>query len=153
MFGFFKGKISISLERYQFAPGDEIVGKLDMELKKNINAKGVSIQLLGKEQITNGSGRDRRTDTNTLFDFSLPLDGEREYLAHERKSYDFKIKIPDNVLDQKQGMNVGANIGIAPGGGLSFGASLASRRIDWYVVGRLDSPGFDVTKKVKVNIG
>ncbi len=159
MFGFFKGKISMTLEKYQFAPGEEIKGRITLELKKNIQAQALTVQLLGTRRVSRDSTRGSDTHHDTIFDFSLPLDGEKEYPAGQVLNYDFSLKIPDTILHGVSGAK-GLELGTKILGAINIAATLGglsgslggSQRIDWQVIARLDSPGLDLTKKVQVNI-
>ena len=140
----FKRSIKINLDKYQFSPGEEITGTLILKLKKAIQAKGLSVRLLGKEVINSREGGVSNSRTNVIFDFSLPLDGEKEYPAGKELSYSFNIKIPVNVFGEQPLVEIDTR--------RLFGASIGSRRIDWFVIGRLESPGFDIIGKTKINI-
>jgi hypothetical protein len=80
-----------------------------------------------------------------VFNFQMPLDVEKDYQQGE---YTFEIKIPTNVL---QNVPLEGKIG----GVLKTIQTLfmAGSRISWYVQANLDIPmGFDVSKKVQINI-
>lgn len=142
----------MTLEKYQFAPGEEIKGHIILELKKNIQAQALTVQLLGTRQVTKTTTEGNDTHYDTIFDFALPLDGEKEYLAGQPLNYDFSLKIPDTVLQGITGAQ-GIQFGTTILGGIRIGGSLGgSQRIDWQVIARLASPGLDLTKKLQVNI-
>ena len=154
MFGFGKGKIEIQLASYQFSPGDTIEGTVSLKMKKPTKARAVRIGLIG-EKVQSGvsvsfgnSPRTRNSQQNqTIFEFSQPLDGEKEYSGDS--NYSFKIKIPANVLTQ-------AKIGDGALGTVVRAAQLLSgdtSQIKWWLVANLDVPGgLDVSKKVQINI-
>jgi len=147
VFGFGKGRIEVFLEKYNFSPGETIKGRISLKLKKPTRAKALKVGLVGEEtkrEFEKTSGT-RQTKTH-FFDFEMPLDGEKEYLEGE---YNFEIKIPANVL---QTPTPGGAVGdIIKGIQLLSGKDI---RISWYVIAKLDIPsGFDVSKKVQVNIG
>jgi hypothetical protein len=56
MFGFDKGKINITIQKTNYAPGDTISGNVALTLKKPVKAKEVSISLIGEEVTTGGGG-------------------------------------------------------------------------------------------------
>jgi len=56
MFGFGKGKIDISIQKFNYAPGDTISGNVALTLKKPVNAREVSISLIGEQWVTTYSG-------------------------------------------------------------------------------------------------
>ena len=150
MFGFFKGKITLTLEKYQFAPGEEMKGHIVLELKKSVQASGLVVQLVGTRRMVMNNDRNNIRH-ETIFDFSMPIDGAKEYPAGQALNYDFSLKIPDTILQNILG-DTTAQIGITGAGGIRLGASFSSQRVDWQVIVRLDSPGFDITRKVQVSI-
>lgn len=128
---FGKKKMEMTLNSYNYSPGDDITGTINLNLKKPVNARGLFIRLKGEESATESytdSEGNRRTRTvwNKIFDTKLPLDGEREYTGG---AFQIDMKIPEDV---------------ARGGG-------AKR---WFVIANLDIPRrLDIKKKVQVNIG
>lgn len=150
MFGFLKGKMNVQLEKYQFSPGEEIVGKLSMNLKKPVEANGVNVRLLGREKITTRRGDQSSTDFVTIFDFEQPLDGSKTYPSGTELSYDFKIKIPEDVLSKSSAVSAEGTLGTIMKAASHM--SDKSKRLDWYLIGRLDSKGFDLKKKIKINV-
>ena len=146
VFGFGKGKIEVFLEKYNFSPGEIIRGRISLKLKTPVQAKALKVGLVG-EKATTEFGRKSTSQSKTHFyNFEMPLDGEKEYVEGE---YNFEIKIPANVL---QTPSPGGAVGdIVKGIQLLSGKDV---KISWYVIAKLDIPlGFDVSKKVQVNIG
>ena len=151
VFGFGKGKIEVFLEKHNFSPGETIKGRISLKLKKPIKAKALKVGLVGERATTqygrtSGGGMSSSHRKTHFFDFEMPLDGKKEYLEGK---YNFEIKIPANVL---QTPSPGGAVGdIVKGIQLLSGKDI---RISWYVIAKLDIPsGFDVSKKVQVNIG
>jgi len=145
-----KGKIAISIQRFNYAPGDTISGNVALTLKKPVKAREVSILLVGEQQITQeqytesrsiifGHKKSRGTSTNTesVYEFKQQLDGEKEY-SQGQEYYLFEIKIPADILDKEVQMT---------GAIQSFPAM-------WYLVAKLDIPGgLDISKRVQITIG
>ncbi len=145
VFGFGKGKIEVSLEKYNFSPGEIIKGKISLKLKKPTRAKALKVGLVGEKKTTQYRTSSSSQSKTHFFDFEMPLDGEKEYLEGD---YNFEIKIPANVLQVQPGGAVGD---IVKGIQLLSGKDV---RISWHVIAKLDIPsGIDVSKKVQVNIG
>lgn len=152
MFGFGKGKIEIKINKFNFSPGETLEGTVTLKLKKPIRAKKLTISLIGERKDTQAymSSGSRRSSSSTvrMFDFQQPLDGEKEY-SIQPVEYSFKIKIPPGILSQ-QAMPKGA-IGTAVKAMQLVSGKITS--IKWYLLADLDIPkGFDVTKKVQINI-
>lgn len=163
-----KGKMELQLEKLSFSFGDTIKGKVKMQLKKPVKARGVNVSLYAIQRTTRGTGpgitfgsgmsfgsgsgfgnsRGSRTEELRIFDFKLPLDGEKEY-GIQPYEYDFEIKIPlmNQAAVPPQGII----------GDVAKVMSLLSSRasvVSWYIDASLDIPmGFDVSKKVQLNIG
>ena len=154
MFG--RGKIDISIQKTRYAPGDTIAGSVNLTLKNQVKARGITISLMGeyttevagKRSIDGVMVRARRWQTSEtialsrqagptydvghktehvrICTFNEQLDGEGEYSQSRR--YEFKIKIPTDTPD--------------------------SSAVKWYLLAKLDIPrGRDVTKKVRIKIG
>jgi hypothetical protein len=144
--GIGRGKMKVQLDNMQFSPGETITGKLVINLKRPIKGKAVLIGLLGEQKITEFSGGKRQTRTQKIFDFNQPLSGEKDYMPGEQV-YDFQLKIPTNL-----------NQNTAPTGALGNVVKAAqmfsnkTKTIKWYVTGRLDCPGIDMTKKVQITV-
>ena len=148
-----KGKIMIGLTTFQFSPGDTIEGKVSLKLKKPVQASALKVGLIGiyrntKYGRTSGGGLSKSSRSGYAFEFRQPIDGEKEYPAGE-KVYDFKLKIPKDILASKA-MGGGA-LGQVVKSAMVLTGNVSS--IKWYVVANLDMKGFDVSKKVQVNIG
>lgn len=144
--GIGRGKMKIQLDKMQFSPGETITGKLVINLKRPIKGKAVTIGLLGEQRVTEFVDGKRRTRRHKIFDFDQPLSGEKDYMPGEQV-YDFQLKIPENV--NKNTMPKGA-LGNVVKAAQMF--SNKTRTIRWYVSGRLDCPGLDMTKKVQINV-
>ena len=147
LFNFGIGGIELKLEKYEFAPGEAIKGHVSLKLKKPIKARKVKIALLGLQethQLRSGPGP--RRESNYIFNFEKPLDGEKEYLQGE---YDFELKIPANVLEGPYGSSALATVAKTA---QFLGGALTN--IIWFVEASLDIPmGLDVRKKIQINIG
>ena len=157
MFGFGKGKIIIQLEKYNFSPGESIRGTVTVKLKKQVQAQGATLRLIGEKSSSRASfsignsDSSRRSPPSTtyVFDFTQPLDGAKEYLPSQDYLYHFEIKIPQDLLAQPDFGNnfVGTLIKSAH----IISNSLSTIR--WYLIARLDVPwSVDVSSKVQINI-
>jgi hypothetical protein len=156
IFDFLRGKLEILLEKFNFSPGEIIKGKVFLELKKPILAKQLKIELAGLKittrQITSPKGTPTtQTTKEFIFHFEMPLDGEKEYLKGE---YPFEIKIPENVLQAPQKVPEGILATLLKTAEIASTIAGVSSRIEWYLEATLAIPkGFDMKKKVKINIG
>lgn len=163
MFGFGKGKIEIALEKMNFKPGETIKGKVLVKMKKPTKAKQLKVVFAGVKTTGSSSievgnsnfrvgmktGNQPRKNTTTEFihKFEMPLDGEKEYTQGE---YNLEILVPSDIM--QRGSGPGGNVGAALSA-VQF-LSGSSNRIEWYVQATLDiDKGFDINKKVQINVG
>lgn len=90
-------KIIIMLDKYQYKPGDEIKGSVGLKLQKPMRARKLYVSLLGKVKTTHRDSKgNMHTEDITIYDFTIPLDGENDYL---NELYPFKIKIQSDILE------------------------------------------------------
>jgi hypothetical protein len=168
MFGFGKGKIDITLQKTNYAPGDTISGNVALTLKKPVKAREVSISLIGEYKITQttpraggpmgGGGMSMSTTTKTvrIYDFKQQLDSEKEY--SQGREYYFEIKIPADTVSMRPEISevegkLGQVLKVAQTAATMTGA-IPFQRIKWYLLAKLNIPGgLDVSKKVDITIG
>jgi len=177
MFGS-KGKMNVTIAKTNYAPGDIISGNVALTLKKPVNAREISVSLIG-EQITTGgggtvglgggrtwgtgstrswgmgtSGRAEEPSIARVYEFKQQLDGEREY--SEGREYHFEMKIPADILGTGPQMPEGA-LGQVVKVGQTIAAITGAtprRRLQWYLLAKLDVPGgLDISKKIDITIG
>ena len=148
--GFGKGKIEIKLNKFNFSPGETISGIISIQMKNPTHAKAMKVSLVGEKKTSSmnlaSGGVKSRSSTSQIFNFEMPLGGEGNYSKHE---VPFDIKIPSDLLQSPKLEGMAGSI-IK---GLQF-LTGGNSRISWYVKAWLDIPkGFDVSKKLQVNIG
>ncbi|MCX6803361.1 MAG: hypothetical protein NTY48_02190 [Candidatus Diapherotrites archaeon] len=148
VFGLFeKGKIELVLDKMQFTHGETITGTATVKLNKAIQARGVFATLFAEVTSTRMTANGMQRSTQRAFEFSLPLDGEKEY-STTSYTYPIKLIIPAaNAVKAPEGV-----MGVAVQA-ISFIAA-GAQNTKWFVEVKLDIPkGFDVSKKVQINIG
>ena len=155
--GLFGGeKITLTLEKYDYRPGDTIKGKVKLNLKKPVQARKLTIAFIGKKiqhqssasvaGIAMGSSgrKSSHHSSQIIYNFNMPLDGEKEYHNQE---YPFEMKIPSDLLQNNPQLE--GKLGSAVKAFQMMGG--VSTRIDWYVNAELDVPmKLDVKKSQKV---
>jgi len=147
-----KGKIQIVLDNYNFSPGDTISGKLNLKIKKPIQSKALTIRLIGEKIQSNNINLNSRqgnypsnsTNYQRIFDFSEPIEGPKEFQPNQELNYDFKIKIPQNLIKSPQLTGVLGAI---------ESLSMINTMVKWYLIADLDIPGIDISNKIQINIG
>ncbi|MFH0955590.1 MAG: hypothetical protein V1777_05790 [Candidatus Micrarchaeota archaeon] len=143
VFGIGEGKIDIKLAKFQFASGETIAGTVTLQVNNPKKARGVRIEFFG-EQIT-GYGKNRRL--SRVYEFSLNLDGEKEYFGY--KEYPFQITIPQNLFAPKT--DTEGVMGTVLQAAQMLGAW--PQPVQWYLAASLDlAVSFDISKKIQLNI-
>lgn len=145
-----KGKITLNLDKLEFTPGETIAGNIGLKLKKPVQAKALNVGLLGTMERTSYSknpkgGTSRNTRYEIVFDFKKPVDGQKTYSGY--KDYKFQLKIPSDIYKNSTGNKIADT--------LVKSAQLLSgktSKIKWFVRANLDMKGFDIKKKVRINI-
>ncbi len=162
MFGLGKGSIVITLPKYNYAPGDTVTGNVALTVKKPVKAREMSISLVGEQSVTRqvrtSSGISSQTQTNRVYDFKQPLDGEKEYSG--QAEYPFSVKIPTDILGPAMASQA-PQIPGALAAGLQIAQQLAAltgaasvAHIKWFLEAKLDIPGgMDISKKADIVIG
>jgi len=145
-----KGKLTLNLSKMEFTPGETITGTVNLKLKKPVQAKSLNVGLLGTLRSSNYSrgpkgGLSKSSRTQKVFDFKKPVDGEKTYQGE--LNYEFQLMIPKDVYRQSTG-NKAADTLVKSAQILTGTTS----RINWYVRANLEMPGFDISKKVRINI-
>lgn len=144
-------KITLTLEKYDYKPGDKIKGIVKLNLKKPTKARKLEVSFIGtKTEKQTGMGigptasGTQQTKTMKVYEFTLPLDGEKDYQSGE---YPFEIKIPEDIhqMDQKLEGKIGTAVSA-----LKTISGVYSRT-DWYVKTELDVPmSLDIKKSQKI---
>ncbi|NMB80925.1 MAG: hypothetical protein GYA14_03825 [Ignavibacteria bacterium] len=146
-----KGKIEINLNNFNFSQGESITGKVILKLKKPVEAKSLKIGLIAesssKTRITAGNSDpvNSNSQKSILFNFSQPLDGEKTYPAGQTE-YDFSINIPRNASPSSTGNAVADSVIKTA----QIVSNLSNPR--WYVIAELEVAGFNLSRRVQVNI-
>jgi hypothetical protein len=90
-------KIILTLQKYQYKPGELIKGSIGLNLHKPMRARKLFVSLLGKVKTTHrDSNGNMHTEDITIYDFTIPLDGENDYF---NEMYPFEIKIQSDILE------------------------------------------------------
>ena len=134
-------KITFTLEKFNYKPGENIKGKVKLNLKKPLPGRKLEISLIGKKKTTRRTSKGSQTHYETVYDFSIPISGEQEY--HDG-SYDFELSIPGDILYEKSQRHraqeqLEEKMGAA-GTLISAVAMGGTSRIDWKVKAQLDVP-------------
>ncbi|MBW2986728.1 sporulation protein [Candidatus Woesearchaeota archaeon] len=132
--GIGEGSVEIILDKYSFAIGDTINGKVNLKLNQAKKANSLRVEFYG--EILKRSGKSNHIQR--VHHVKAEISGERHYQPGE--SLSFSLKVPSDINYPK------------PQG---FIATLLAkpRPQGWYVHASLNSPmQFDINKRVKVMI-
>jgi len=144
-----KGEIEINLNSFNFSQGDSINGKIILKLRKPVEAKSLKVGLIAESSSNNRVNIGNSTPTNSqksaLFSFSQPLDGEKTYTSGQTE-YNFSINVPRNAIPSSTG-NAVADTMIKTA---QIIGNLSSPK--WYVTAELDVHGWNLSKRIPVNI-
>lgn len=141
-------KIVLTLEKYDYKPGETIKGTVKLQLNKPMNAQKLNVGFIGRkiqQQSGYRSGNyQKSTEKSTIYDFHIPLGGEQEY---KEGVFPFEIKIPENILQEESSLH--GNMATAVN--VLKVISGVSSRIEWIVVARLDLPlKLDISASQKI---
>lgn len=135
------GKITFTLEKFNFKPGENIKGKIKLNLKKPLPGRKLQISLIGRRKTTQRTSKGTKTSYQTVYDFSVPISGEKEYHKGE---YDFEIPIPGDILyekSQRQRAQEQLEDKLGAAGSVIGAVAMGGRsRINWMVKAHLDIP-------------
>jgi hypothetical protein len=96
-------KIIVTLDKYQYKPGDIIKGSVGLNLPKPMRARKLYVSLLGKVKTTHRDSKgNMHTEDVTIYDFTIPLDDDNDYF---NELYPFEIKIQSDILDMHSSDN------------------------------------------------
>lgn len=155
---FSKGDIAIQLKKYNFNPGEKIEGTMRLNLKKPMQAKELSVSLIGKRidrymtssGLANTNSRKEighKSSSEIVHRFKQPVSGSQEYHKDE---FDFSLFIPPDILDRpeevvdkvtKDLQNTVSAIKVITGG-----TTHTKTQLKWVVKARLALPGLDITR-------
>ena len=159
---FRKGNIQIAIRKTDYAPGDTISGNLILTLDKAIEARNLSISLIGERTRRQKAQRGGTTVTDTgrrhtlrIYDFRHELDGEKQY--NVTNEYQFELKVPDDIpgvasFKSATGGMLGRVLTVVKTLAYMLGF-MPYERTKWYLLAKLDIPkGLNVNKKANVMV-
>jgi hypothetical protein len=156
---FSKGKLTITVSKTIYSPGEIVSGNISLTLKKPVKGRELSVSLIGEKgshqagTVTFGKSSSSQGVVR-VYDFQQRLDTEKEYsLLGE---YQFKIKIPGDILDKPAVPELDG----AAAQGLKFVQAAAQMLgaiptpTRWYLLAKLDIPGApDINDRIDISIG
>jgi len=146
-------KITLTLEKFDFKPGESIKGQVSLNLKKPTLARKLQISLEGTRKVTSYRNGNRRTSYQKVYDFDLPIGGEKEY---QNEQVPFEMKIPSTILNMetyKDKMTDALEDKLGAVGSVLGAMAAGASHIEWKVKAQLDVPKkLDIKKSQDVVI-
>lgn len=148
------GTMQISLDRFDFRPGDTVAGTVKLALSEPMDAERLVVELLGtRERVSYeksaAGGQSQKTHTETLCHLERELDGARSYF---NESYSFELAIPRDIDKSASVTDAGVLGDVA-----RVVQSVTNAHYlpaGWRVVATLDIPWKrNITKKVDISVG
>ena len=158
VFGIGEGSIDVVLDKLNFSPGDMLIGTVKLKLNSPKKARNLRVRFWGERKVRrnkrsvpgaataggSGSGTNMVDAKEVVYEFTVTLDGEKEYTSGD---YPFQIKMPDYSEKKPDvpGLEVAAEIAQTLG--------VLPSPVRWYLQATLDLPNaIDLNKKVQVTL-
>lgn len=145
-----RGKITLTLPRTAFNPGDTIAGSFELKTRKPVEGQRLYVALIGQQVSEVPDGDGTRTQTREAYRDEQTLEEARAYEAGGCTRYEFELNVPSIETPEflQGGLGQAIKIGAQFLGG-------GRRYWRWKVVARLEAKGADLvaSKKVSVNMG
>jgi hypothetical protein len=134
-------KITLTLEKYSFTPGEGAKGAIKLNLKKPTYARKLQVSLIGSRKVRKGTS----WQWQKVYDFDMPVSGEKDY---QQEQIPFELPIPQDILDartQQQAIQDGLESKLGAAGSLISAVSVGTGKTSWKIRAQLDIPkSFDV---------
>ncbi len=129
-------KITLSLEKYNFTPGEIAKGTVKLNLKKPAYAKKLLVSLIGVRRVRRGNS----WQWQKVYDFDMPISGEKDYQNDE---IPFELKIPTDILDPRtsqQAIQESLEDKLGAAGKFISAVSVGTGKTEWKIKTQLDIP-------------
>jgi len=136
-------KITLTLEKFDFTPGDMANGTVKLNLKKPIYARKLLVSLMGIRKVRKGNS----WQWQTVYDFDMPVSGEKDY---QNEQVPFQLKIPPDILDPRtsqQAMQDSLEDKLGSAGKFISAVTVGTGTTNWKIRAQLDIP-----KKLDVKV-
>ncbi len=134
-------KITLTLEKFSFNPGEKAKGTIALNLKKPTYARKLFISLIGTRRERHGN----KTHWRKVYDFDMPVSGEKEY---QKENITFELPIPPDILNpktQQEAMQNALEDKLGSAGSLIGAMTVGRGHTKWKIQAQLDVPkAFDV---------
>jgi len=129
-------KISLTLEKYNFTPGELAKGTIKLNLKKPTYARKLQVSLMGVRKVRRGNN----WQWQKVYDFDMPVSGEKDY---QQEQIPFELKIPPDILDARtsqQAIQDSLEDKLGAAGKFISAVSVGTGKTEWKIRAQLDIP-------------
>ena len=129
-------KITMTLEKYNFTPGETAKGTVKLNLKKPTYARKLQVSLIGVRKVRHGNS----WKWQTVYDFDMPISGERDY---QQEEVAFQLQIPPDILQARtsqQAIQDSLEDKLGSAGKFISAISVGTGTTNWKIRAQLDVP-------------
>ncbi len=129
-------KIAMTLEKYNFNPGEVAKGTITINLKKPTYARKLEVHLMGVRRVRKGNSH----SWETVYDFEMPVKGEKDY---QSETVPFELQIPPDILmarSQQQAVQDSLEDKLGSAGKFISAISVGAGVTNWKIRAQLDVP-------------
>lgn len=129
-------KIAMTLEKYNFNPGEIAKGTITINLKKPTYARKLEIHLIGVRRVRKGNSH----EWETVYSFEMPVRGEKDY---QSETIPFELQIPPDILaarSQQQAMQESLEDKLGAAGKFISAVAVGTGVTSWKIRAQLDVP-------------
>ena len=129
-------KITMTLEKYNFNPGDIAKGTINISLKKPTYARKLEVRLMGVRRVRRGNS----WSWETVYDFEIPIRGEGDY---QQETVPFELQIPPDILTARtsqQAIQNSLEDKLGSAGKFLSALSVGTGVTSWKIRAQLDIP-------------
>ncbi len=91
------GEVKCFLAEETVSPGDSLAGQLVIQPKKNVSVNAITLNLEAREQCVSGSGSNRTTHKNVLFEKNITLQESTTLAVGKEHQYELDFTLPDDA--------------------------------------------------------
>jgi len=144
---YLRGSIKLSVPGTTFNPGESIVGSFELQTKKPIQGKRLTVGLVGVEVTRSRENGKTRTRSREVFRDEVLVEDAREYSAGYTADHTFELSIPDARAPEFLNSQAGKALTTAL---RMFGNR--QTYLKWRVEARLAAKGVDLAASRTVSI-
>jgi len=129
-------KITMTLEKYNFTPGEIAKGTVKLNLKKPTYARKLQVSLIGVRRVRRGNS----WQWQQVYDFDMPVSGERDY---QQEEVPFQLHIPPDILNPRtsqQAVQDSLEDKLGAAGKFISAVSVGTGTTNWKIRAQLDVP-------------